>query len=263
MSPFDLRHLTGPFDIVGDVHGCAEELSELLARLGYQLDLTREAVIEAPLGRRVVFVGDLVDRGPASAEVLRIVLTLTAAGIAHTAPGNHDVKFRRWLRGDKVRPTHGLDRTIAQFDASGADLKRRAEHFLAELPDYLWLDDGRLLVAHAGILARMIGKSDGETRNFCIYGDTDGKTDAAGLAIRYNWAAGYAGEATVVYGHTPVAEATWLNNTVCIDTGCCFGGALSALRWPEREIVAVPARARYWAPARLPGLPPPRPTPRP
>jgi protein phosphatase len=259
MSAFDHRHLTGPFDIVGDVHGCARELLELLGRLGYAIDLAGAQVTSAPSGRRVVFVGDLVDRGPASPDVWRIVLALDAAGLVHAVPGNHDVKFRRWLHGHAVHPTHGLDQTIAQFEMAPFALRERVAAFIDRLPDYLWLDGGRLVVAHAGILEPMIGGSDGKTRNFCIYGDTDGRLDSDGLVIRYNWAAGYRGEATIVYGHIPVEHPTWLGNTVCIDTGCCFGGALTALRWPERETVSVPAGATYWQRARPPGLPPPRP----
>lgn len=137
--------------------------------------------------------------------------------------------------------------------------KNKVRDFIANLPDYLWLDGGKLVVAHAGILARMIGHTDNEVRHFCIYGDTDGKVDANGLAIRYNWAARYDGDSTIVYGHTPVEDATWVNNTVCIDTGCCFGNKLTALRWPERETVTVPARAAYYSAARVLGLPPARP----
>jgi diadenosine tetraphosphatase ApaH/serine/threonine PP2A family protein phosphatase len=68
--------------------------------------------------------------------------------------------------------------------------------------------------------------------------------------VRYPWANDYTGRATVVYGHTPVRTPTWVNNTICIDTGCVFGGALTALRYPERELVAVPAEREYFAPGR-------------
>jgi len=105
----------------------------------------------------------------------------------------------------------------------------------------------------------MIGHASDGVRRFCLFGDTDGKTDQNGLAIRYDWAARYDGKPRVVYGHTPVPEPAEKNNTACIDTGCCFGGALTALRYPEMQYVTVPARATYASRARPFGLPPPRP----
>ena len=91
-------------------------------------------------------------------------------------------------------------------------------------------------------------------REFALYGETTGETDEFGLPVRFNWAAEYRGKAAVVYGHTPVPDPEWLNNTVCIDTGCVFGGSLTALRWPEREFVSVKAHATY-AESRKPFLP--------
>ena len=265
-QPLDLRTEPGPFDVFGDVHGCAEELIELMEKLGYGVDFAgageqRRAHVAPPPGRRAVFVGDLVDRGPNSPDVLRIVMSMVETGQAHCVPGNHDAKFLRWLHGRDVKPTHGLDRTIAQMAAEPAGFHAGVKSFFDALESHIWLDDGQLAVAHAGIAEEMIGQASSAVRNFCLYGDTDGKTDAFGLAIRYNWAASYRGRTTVVYGHTPVLEATWLNNTVCIDTGCCFGGKLTALRWPEKVLVDVPARAIYAERRRPFGLPPPRPAP--
>jgi len=105
----------------------------------------------------------------------------------------------------------------------------------------------------------MLGRDSRSVRSFGLYGDTSGQLDERGLPERFNWAADYQGKTTVVYGHTPVAEPEWLNNTVCIDTGAVFGGKLTALRWPERELVSVPARQAYAELRRPFGLPPPRP----
>ena len=256
----DRRTEPGAFDIIGDVHGCADELVELMGRLGYGVDIDgageqRRAHVAVPKGRRAVFVGDLVDRGPGSPDVLRIVIGMVSAGQALCVPGNHDAKFLRWLHGRDVKPTHGLDRTMAQMAAEPASFHADVRALFDGLASHVWLDAGRLVVAHAGIRAEMIGQDSGDIRRFCIYGDTDGKADEYGLAIRYNWAVDYRGDTTVVYGHTPVPEATWLNNTVCIDTGCCFGGKLTALRWPEREIVDVPACQPYAERRRPFGLP--------
>lgn len=260
----DQRHDTGPFDIIGDVHGCADELVELMGRLGYRVRLEgagaeRRALVEAPPGRRAFFVGDLVDRGPNAPDVLRIVMDMSAAGQAHCVPGNHDAKFLRWLDRKRVTLTHGLDRTVAQVTAEPPAFHMRTRDYLRSLKSHAWLDGGRLAIAHAGIREDMIGRVAGGVREFCLYGDTDG-TDERGMPIRWHWAAAYTGETAIVYGHTPVPEADWVNNTLCIDTGCCFGGRLTALRWPEREIVSVPARMQYAAPSRPLGHPPVRPT---
>lgn len=259
----DRRDDTGPFDIVGDVHGCADELIELMDRLGYGVELRAgsgddRVRVSNPPGRRLVLVGDLVDRGPRSPDALRIVMTMVEAGQALCVPGNHDAKFLRWLQGRNVKPTHGLDGTIEQMATEPPEFHARVRGFLEGLPLHLWLDGGGLAIAHAGIREEMIGSTAGRVREFCLYGDNNG-TDSDGLPIRYHWAAAYAGLTTIVYGHTPVAEAGWVNNTLCIDTACCFGGHLTALRWPEREIVSVTARTAYSVRRRPLGHPPPRP----
>lgn len=260
----DLRAETGPFDIIGDVHGCADELVELLRALSYSVTLVgegpeRRVTVSCTHARRVIFVGDLVDRGLRAPDVLRIVLAMVDAGIALAVPGNHDVRFLRWLDGKPVKPTHGLDTTIAQFEAEAPELRERVRTFISTLPSYLWLDGGRLAVAHAGIKEGMLGRGSAEVRGFCLYGETSGEMDEFGLPIRYHWAAEYRGPTSIVYGHTPVPEPDWVNNTLCIDTGCCFGGKLSALRWPEREVVSVPAARVYTASMRPFGHPPVRP----
>ena len=260
----DLRHVTGAFDLIGDVHGCARELEELLAELGYGITwpegaLTGRPRITAPQGRKAVFVGDLVDRGPRSPDVLRIVMAMVAAGKGFAVPGNHDIKFLRWLDGKQVKPTHGLDRTIAQFEAESPEFTAEVRAFIAALPSYIWLDGGKLAVAHAGLKEEMLGEVSQKIRTFCLYGETSGETDEFGLPIRYHWAAEYRGQTQIVYGHTPVPEADWVNNTICIDTGCCFGAKLTALRYPEREIVTVDAHEEYTASRRPFGHPPIRP----
>lgn len=186
-------------------------------------------------------------------------MSMVASGAAMAVPGNHDVKFMRWLDGKKVAHTHGLDRTIAQFEDEGRAFRIAVRDFIAGLPTYVWLDGGRLAVAHAGIKDEMLGQDTGDVRRFCLYGETSGETDEFGLPIRYHWAAEYRGETAVVYGHTPVPLAGWVNNTMCVDTGCCFGGALTALRWPEQEIVSIAAERVYTVPVRPFGHPPVRP----
>jgi hypothetical protein len=261
----DWRDVRGPFDIIGDVHGCADELVELLHKLGYSVQIEgdgdkRHAVTSAPKGRRAFFVGDLVDRGPNSPDVLRIVMDMVAAGQALCVPGNHDDKLLRWLKGREVKIGHGLERTIAQLDGASDTFKARIAAFVESLPYHACLDGGALAIAHAGVRENMLGRNSPKVRSFCLYGDTSGRPDENGLPERFDWAADYHGKTPVVYGHTPVAGPEWLNNTMCIDTGCVFGGKLTALRWPERELVSVPARETHAELKRGFGLPPRRPS---
>ncbi|HSZ54230.1 MAG TPA: polynucleotide kinase-phosphatase [Tepidisphaeraceae bacterium] len=238
----------GPFDIIGDVHGCYDELLELLQKLGY--DTTEPDRIVPPEGRKAVFLGDLVDRGPKIVEVLLLVRSMAQRGTALCIPGNHDVKLLRKLRGKNVQITHGLAETMSQLEKAPPDTGRAIEEFIDGLVGHYVLDEGRLVVAHAGMKERYIGRASARVREFALYGETTGETDEFGLPVRYNWAAEYRGAASVVYGHTPVPEADWLNRTINIDTGCVFGGKLTALRWPEREIISVPAKKVYAEPSR-------------
>ena len=238
----------GPFDILGDVHGCHDELLALLSKLGY--DTADPAAVAPPPGRKAVFLGDLVDRGPDSPGVLRLVMSMVAAGTALCVPGNHDVKLLRKLRGKDVQLTHGLAETVAQLAAQPPEFSKQVERFIDALVGHYVLDDGKLVVAHAGLKQQYIGRASQRVREFALYGETTGETDEFGLPVRHDWAAEYRGRAAVVYGHTPVPEADWLNGTINIDTGCVFGGKLTALRWPERELVSVPALKTHAEPVR-------------
>jgi len=239
----------GPFDIIGDIHGCRPELEALLGALGYARR-PADGVYAHPAGRKLIFLGDLVDRGPDSPGVLRIVMGMVAAGTALCVPGNHDVKLLRKLRGRDVQVSHGLAETLAQLDAEPEPFRAEVAAFIDGLISHYLLDGGRLVVAHAGMKQELQGRSSGRVREFALYGETTGETDEFGLPVRHNWAAEYRGPATVVYGHTPVPSPEWLNRTINIDTGCVFGGRLTALRYPERELVAVPALRAYAEPAR-------------
>ena len=249
----DRREDTGPFDVIGDVHGCRAELEELLGELGYGLrrdEHGRPVDAEHPAGRRVVFVGDLVDRGPDSPGVLRLVMGMVAAGHALCVPGNHENKLVKALRGRNVQVTHGLERTLAQLEAEDRDFRSDVEAFCDGLVSHYVLDGGALVVAHAGLKESLQGRSSARVRAFALYGETTGETDEFGLPVRYPWANEYRGRAMVLYGHTPVPTPEWVNNTLCLDTGCVFGGRLTALRYPERELVGVAAGQTYYEPAR-------------
>jgi len=243
----DRRDDAGPFDIIGDVHGCADELLALLDALGYD---TAVAPISHPDGRRALFLGDLVDRGPASDRVLDIAMAMVEAETALCILGNHENKLGRALAGRDVTVSHGLAETLEQLEARPQSFREQVAAFIDSLVSHYVLDDGELVVAHAGLPERYQGRSSGRVRSIALYGDTDGETDEFGLPIRYPWAEDYRGSATVVYGHTPVPDAEWLNNTICLDTGAVFGGELTALRWPEKELVSVDAGREHYAPVR-------------
>lgn len=253
----NLKHEHGPFDIIGDVHGCFDELADLLGELGYVISAAPPGdpasapdsfgyTVVPPEGRKAVFVGDLVDRGPKTPQVLRLVMSMVNAGSALCVPGNHDMKLMRKLKGRDVRITHGLAESLEQLAAEPPEFIAQLVPFLDRLVSHYVLDDGKLVVAHAGMKEEYQGRGSSRVRDFALFGETTGETDEYGLPVRYNWASEYRGKAMVVYGHTPVPELEWINGTINIDTGCVFGARLTALRYPERELVSVPARQTYY-----------------
>ncbi|ONI77095.1 polynucleotide kinase-phosphatase [Actinosynnema sp. ALI-1.44] len=254
----DKRGETGPFDVIGDVHGCRAELEELLEKLGYVLSRDSEgrAVGAAhPEGRRAVFVGDLVDRGPDTPGVLRLVMGMIDAGTAFCVCGNHEQKLTRALRGRNVRVSHGLAESLEQLSAETEEFRKRVEEFCGGLIAHYVLDGGNLVVSHAGLPEHYHGRASSKVRSFALYGDSTGETDEYGLPVRYPWADDYRGRAMVLYGHTPTPTAEWVNGTMCLDTGCVFGGRLTSLRYPEKEIVSVAAHKVWYEPVK-PLLPP-------
>jgi len=252
----DKKDVSGPFDIIGDIHGCFDELVELLTTLGYTMNRVTPVQknfgfeVIPPAGRTAVFLGDLVDRGPNSPNVLRLVMSMVNAGTAYCVPGNHDVKLQKYLNGKNVQVKHGLQKTVEQLAKEDDRFKSDVGDFLYGLVSHYVFDKGKLVVAHAGLKEEMQGRGSGAVRSFCMYGETTGEIDEFGLPVRYNWALEYRGKAMVVYGHTSVPEAQWLNRTIDIDTGCVFGGKLTALRYPEEELVSVKAKQVYEVPAR-------------
>lgn len=250
----------GPFDVVGDLHGCAGELMALLGRLGYRRASERKP-FRHPSGRRVVFVGDLVDRGPRVLETAGLVMEMVACGSALAVPGNHDDDLAARLGGDEAAaeaaPSPGTAVTLRQLEAAPAPARRafvrRFPDYVAGLPSHLLLDGERLVVAHAGLRAEFHGRESRHVHRLAVHGETTGRMDRYGLPTRINWAATYDGRPFVVYGHTPVPKPEAIRKTLNVDTGCVYGGALTAVRWPEKEIVSVrAARTWYQSPRRLP-----------
>ena len=247
----DKKDLHGPFDIIGDIHGCYDETIELLEKLNYTISSVEDngtnygKEVTHPENRQVIFLGDLVDRGPNSPDVLKLVMSMVRSGIALCVPGNHDLKLQKKLNGKNVQLKHGLAETMEQLENESDAFIEDVKEFLYSLISHYILDNGKLAVAHAGIKEEMQGRGSGAVRSFCLYGETTGEIDEFGLPVRYNWASEYRGKAKVIYGHTPVPKAEWLNKTIDIDTGCVFGGELTALRYPEEELVSIKAKEVY------------------
>ena len=252
----DKKDIKGPFDIIGDIHGCYDEAILLLEKLGYIINSVSNngknfgLEISHPQNRQAVFLGDLVDRGPNSPAVLKLVMSMVRSGVALCVPGNHDLKLQKKLKGKNVQLKHGLAETMEQLEGESPEFLEEVKEFLYSLTSHYILDGGRLAVAHAGIKEEMQGRGSGAVRSFCLYGETTGEIDEFGLPVRYNWASEYRGRAKVVYGHTPVPNAEWFNKTIDIDTGCVFGGKLTALRYPEEELVSVKAAEVYSEPIK-------------
>lgn len=203
----NLKHEHGPFDIIGDVHGCFDELVELLRQLGHNIDECA-LTIQPAGGRKLVFVGDLVDRGPKIPQVIKLVMNAAASGVALCVPGNHDMKLMRKPRGRDVQIAHGLAESLAQLANESEDFRKRVAEFMDDLVSHYVLDDGKLVVAHAGMKEAMQGRGSGAVREFALFGETTGETDEFGLPIRYNWAPEYRGPAMVVYGHNRLVFAS-------------------------------------------------------
>lgn len=246
------KEISGPFDIIGDVHGCLDELILLLEKLNYTVEKEGDYgyTVSHPENRKVIFVGDLVDRGPKSNEVLRLAMSMVKNEIAYAVCGNHDFKLAKKLNGKNVSLTHGLGETVEQLATESKEFIEEVRIFLNGLISHYLFDEGKLVIAHAGLKEEMHGKTSGEVRSFCMYGDTNGETDEYGLPVRLNWANEYKGKAVVVYGHTPVSKAIWENNTIDIDTACVFGGSLTALSYPEKKMTSVDAKKMYSEPSK-------------
>jgi diadenosine tetraphosphatase ApaH/serine/threonine PP2A family protein phosphatase len=228
------------YDIIGDIHGCYNELIQLLEKLGYRED--PYGFYTHPEGRIFGSVGDLVDRGPNSIKVLQFFKKHLRRQYAFAVRGNHDDKFLRYLKGNQVKIAHGLQNTIDELHAMELPEEelRGLMQFLDSLPHWITLEDGGLLICHAAPPVK--GKKEKFNKQRAIYGVTTGNRDAQGFPERIDWAPEYDesdSELFVVYGHVTVPQAYILNKSANIDTACVFGGSLTAMRWPEREFVSV------------------------
>ncbi|MDL4842939.1 bis(5'-nucleosyl)-tetraphosphatase PrpE [Aquibacillus rhizosphaerae] len=231
-------------DIIGDVHGCIDELYELFDKLNYEWE---NGVPQHPDNRIPVFVGDLTDRGPNSIAVIDLVYTMVMdKSIAKYVPGNHCNKLYRYFLGNNVKEQHGLETTVSEFKKLNQKRQKQVRYRFISLYEnaaiYIELPEVNTIVAHAGIREDLIGKNNKKVKTFVFYGDITGETHLDGRPVRRDWAQNYQGERWIVYGHTPVKEPRIVNKTINIDTGCVFGNALSAFRLPEERAVSVPSK---------------------
>jgi len=237
--PSDRTDMNGPFDIIGDVHGSHEQLIALLRELGHLDDEGRPR--RHPGGRIVVLLGDLTDRGPQNRAVLETARAIEAAG-GLVIRGNHDEKLRNWLLGKSIEIKAGLDVTVRELADTTTEWRHEMAAWIGTLEPHLMLAGGRLAVAHAGIDEEHQGRHTGGAFAFGLYGKpVEGGTvlDEHGFPAREDWALSYGGSATVVHGHVVHPFPRIVNDVVAIDTGCGFGGPLTAFRWPERRFVSI------------------------
>lgn len=245
--PSNRKDDNGPFDLIGDIHGCADELSDLLVLLGHaEWSEGRLITVKHGEGRKLVFLGDLVDRGPKNLATLEIVQSCVEDLGAYCVLGNHDDKLRRYLKGNKITISPGMRCTVAEMNGASEATRLAILGFLETLEPHYSLDNGRLIVAHAGLAERHHGKHGDGARSFALYGDTTGHVDENGRLERGDWASAYTGKATIVHGHDIYDEPRVVNNVYAIDTACVFGGSLTALSYPEMIFTSVPARAAYY-----------------
>lgn len=253
LNPYtqDLRHFTH-FDIIGDVHGCSVEYYEMLRTLGYSIgDWDNPRRITHPEYRIPIMVGDYVDRGPYSGEVLHSVMLNIFEELMYGVLGNHDKKLLSYWLGNNPQQSKEFQETLESISLQeqlyNFSFKRNYLGLLNELPYLILLDGGKVKVVHGGWSKRLespdVKKKDAQY--VALYGIPTGGMDEQGFPVRSNWQKNYNEEALIVHGHTPSHEIVIENKVWNIDTGCVFGGYLTALRYPEMEVVQIEAFKEY------------------
>jgi protein phosphatase len=239
-------------DIIGDVHSCAEELFELIDKLGYRKSL--DGQYSHLKNRSLMFVGDLIDRGPFPIEVLTFAMSALKSGIAFFVRGNHDHKLYRYLKkkalGQEINMKlgNGLLETIQALERKGDGFESQVFEFLSSLP--LKYEDNNLIVVHGAYREKV---SDKYAKSLNLYGEVKkGDLTDKGNPIRLDfWKYDYTGIKTIVVGHSSVDEVEIsqlpeFGKIINIDTGACFGNKLTALRYPEFEFISVDSKRKYY-----------------
>lgn len=235
------------YDIVGDIHSCYLEFIELLEKLGYEYN---DDNYSHPDGRQVVSVGDIMDRGDHPVATFSLIKRMVNTGSMLTVRGNHCEKIWKWAKGGGVTLTHGAEKTAVDFEKIHYD-KNEIVEFFDKVPYYRILDNGKLVIVHASWRDSNIFKDPFDAKSLkgdCLFGPTTGERDHYGLPIRIDWANNRkvnSNSPIIVYGHQMHKEVYAVNGAINVDTGCAFGGKLTALRYPEMQFVQVKAHREY------------------
>ena len=211
--------------VIGDVHGCAEEFEALLLALKLKLK------------DRVFQVGDLVNRGPDSHRTIELAKEYNVSCVL----GNHEIRL---LKAKKQNSVEGL----RKYDLSTMDQLTKTDwKFLKKMPPYIHKPKRKTVIVHAGFMPKPVWhKQDIYTITQIQVIDADGnaaKRDAAPDAP--SWADHWQGAPFVVYGHTARPEVYKRPGSIGIDTGCVFGGHLTAFTLEDQSIIQIPAKKKY------------------
>lgn len=218
--------------IVGDIHGCREELEDLLEQSGFDE------------GDQLVSVGDLVAKGPDSLGVIRLFRELGGLGVR----GNHDQHCLRWwdakLAGEpppELRPTH---------QAVADELDDEDWRWLADLPFWIELEEHDALVIHAGLIPDLPLEDQDPYDLMNMRSILEDGTGSRSYEDGTPWPDLWPGPRLVVFGHDAIRGLQTRPHAIGLDTGCVYGGWLTGVWLPERDLVSVPARATYTNPGR-------------
>lgn len=221
---------------IGDIHGCFLEMIELIHLMGgnskksyhpYLGNITR---INPPRGYCFVFVGDLINKGPNSVDVLLSVLDAIDRRVAMSVLGNHDELLRQYLKMDNVGIKEEFFKTITALESRGENVLQFVREHMKNMPYMLEFQKENILVSHCGLDTPHQNISL-KSRIRSIYGYK-----------HHDWAQNYQGKIKVIHGHLVVNEAVERNNTINLDTGCYMGLALSGFDHYNNKFYKVKSR---------------------
>jgi protein phosphatase len=221
-------------DIIGDIHGCYDELIGVFKLLGYTFN--NEIFIHEE-GRKPIFVGDYIDRGMYPEKVLELLMRMHEQHLCYCVLGNHDDKLLRYLKGNPVKLSEEMKYSVKKITCNDEQFTNRVFHFLSSLPVIIRLVKLNAVVVHGSLVTDGNGEAKASSiRHKALYGLVNGKQDDEGRPIRLPWNEDYTGEEVVVYGHEIVERLEWKNNTVDIDLGCFKTGRLGYLQLSENRL---------------------------
>jgi len=229
--------------VIGDIHGCFFEFKNLVEKL----------ISEYKDNILIISVGDTIDRGDYNLDTLKYTFSLFKRGIYLEVKSNHNEKLYKWFLGRNITISYGLEKTINEIkklpEAEFNKLKEEYLDYYSNLPLYIVVNK-KVVVAHAGILDRYIGRTDKKVKSFVLYGKTTGKFTPEGFPERVDWTKERVvneNSPKIVYGHV-VFEEPYINN-LCygIDTGCVLGNKLTAYLPFEDRFIFEKAKRQYFS----------------